>query len=408
MNENETGQITTKEIEPMKIESLRIQNYKMFQDVIIKGLPRMCVFIGANGSGKSTLFDIFTFLQESLTHNVRQAFARRGGYREVVSRNQTGPILFEIKFRDEDAGPLITYLLQLNEKGGQPIVEQEVLQYRRGQRGQPWRFLDFKEGKGQAITNEEDYNIPDAEMKREDQRLDSPDILAIKGLGQFQRFKAVVAFRRLIEHWHISDFHISASRESQEAGYAEHLSTQGENLPLVAQHLYEMHRDRFEQLLKKMQQRVPGVSEVKAEQTIDGRIVLQFKDGAFKDPFIARHVSDGTIKMFAYLLLLADPKPHPLLAIEEPENQLYPELLQPLAEEFREYSRQGGQVFISTHSYDFVNAVKLEEIFWLTKKEGYTHITRASKQELLKNLVAEGDMPGSLWRQRLFSGVGLQ
>ena len=59
--------------------------------------------------------------------------------------------------------------------------------------------------------------------------------------------------------------------------------------------------------------------------------------------------------MFAYLVLLYDPKPHPLLAVEEPENQLYPELLYELIEEFRAYALRGGQVFVSTHSPDFLN-----------------------------------------------------
>jgi len=54
------------------------------------------------------------------------------------------------------------------------------------------------------------------------------------------------------------------------------------------------------------EQWVPGVASVEAEPTIDGRIVLKFRDGAFRDPFIGRHVSDGTIRMFAYLLLLRD------------------------------------------------------------------------------------------------------
>lgn len=52
-----------------------------------------------------------------------------------------------------------------------------------------------------------------------------------------------------------------------------------------------------------------------------------FQDGSFKTPFLDRYVSDGTIKMFAYLVLLYDPRPHPLLCVEEPENQLYPKLM---------------------------------------------------------------------------------
>jgi predicted ATPase len=155
-----------------------------------------------------------------------------------------------------------------------------------------------------------------------------------------------------------------------------------------------------------MSQRVPGVSKVDAVPTVDGRLVFRFQDGSFKDPFVARFVSDGTIKMFAYLLMLHDPKPHPLLCVEEPENQLHPELLAELAEEFREYAERGGQVFISTHSPDFLNGSQLAEIFWLVKKDGYTQIRRARDEPRLKRLVAEGDLAGSLWKQGLFKGAG--
>jgi predicted ATPase len=177
-------------------------------------------------------------------------------------------------------------------------------------------------------------------------------VLAIKGLGQFREFRVVSEFRSLIESWYVSDFHIADARPSGEAGEAEHLSTRGENVAQVAQYLYEHHRDRFDKVLDAMKRRVPGVAGVEARPTEDGRLVLRFKDGSFKDPFIARYVSDGTIKMFAYLVLLHDPKPFPLLAVEEPENQLYPELMIELIEEFRAYAERGGQVFVSTHSPD--------------------------------------------------------
>jgi len=343
-------------------------------------------------------------LHDSLVHNVRQALAKRGGFKEVVSREATGPIEIELKFRQPNE-PLVTYLLQVGLDNGLPVVEREVLKYRRGQYGQPWRFLDFARGKGLAVTNEADYGTPNVEMQRDEQELDSPDILAVKGLGQFQKFRQVSAFRRLIEDWHVSDFHIADARPSHEAGFAEHLSERGENLALVAQFMFERHRAVFDTVLRKMGERVPGVKDVTAATTEDGRLVLKFRDGNFKDPFIARHVSDGTIKMFAYLLLLHDPKPHPLLCVEEPENQLYPDLLMELAEEFREYAGRGGQVFITSHSPDFLNGAKLDEIYWLEKHDGTTTITRASESEQLTALAAEGDLPGQLWKQGLFAGV---
>lgn len=394
----------------MRIESVKIENYRLFKHIEIgdantSPLPNLSVFVGANGSGKSTLFDLFGFLRDALVGNVHTALQKRGGFREVRSRNTSGPIALEIKFRESSSKPLVTYSLEIDERGGRPVVAREILKYRRGSGGKPWHLLYFSEGKGFAVANDMDEVTSEAEVEREEQVLESPEILAIKGLGQFQRFQAASAFRRLIENWHVSDFHIEQARPSQEAGVAQHLSATGDNLPLVAQFIYERHRQVFDDILARMARRVPGVRKVEAKPTEDGRIVLRFQDGAFKDPFIAKYVSDGTIKMFAYLILLHDPSPHPLLCVEEPENQLYPQLLEELAEEFREYAAQGGQVMVSTHSPDFLNAAGLEEVFWLTKKGGYAHIHRAADVENLRSLVKEGDRLGTLWKQGLFEGA---
>jgi len=395
----------------MKIEALRVKNFKAFKDIKLTNLPAISVFIGANGTGKTTFFDVFGFLRDALQDNVRVALQKRGGFKEVITRGEKGSIEIEIKFREHDEGthsPLVTYSLIIELDDNQPVVKREILKYRRGAKGKSWHFLDFKKGSGMAITNESSYEDKESKEEREEQTVDSADILALKGLGQFQRFKAANSFRKLIESWHVSDFHIGDARPSQETGYAEHLSTRGENMALVAQFMYENHRPIFNEILEKMAQRVPGVSNVEATDTPDGRILLRFQDGSFKDPFIARYVSDGTIKMFAYLLLLHDPNPHPLLCVEEPENQLYPSLFCGLVEEFRDYADKGGQVMISTHSPDVLNYIKLNEIFCLTKKQGITVIERASENSLLVNLVKEGDLPGALWKQGLFNGLNPQ
>ncbi|BAU66054.1 hypothetical protein STA3757_34550 [Stanieria sp. NIES-3757] len=389
----------------MKIVSLTIKNYRCLQNIEIDNLPAFCVLVGANGTGKSTFFDVFGFLSDALKNNVRQALQVRGGYREVVTRgHEKEDIHLEMQFRMKivDKPRLVSYLLTIGQEKNKPVVKREILRYKRGSYGSPFHFLDFKYGQGYAITNEEDFAKTDEELEREEQILDSQDILAIKGLGQFQRFKAATAFRQLIENWYVSDFHISAARGSKDAAYAEHLSTTGDNLPLVAQYLYENHPDIFNTVLEKMKNRVPGISQVEAKNTEDGRLILRFQDRAFQDPFIDRYVSDGTIKMFAYLVLLHDPHPHPLLCVEEPENQLYPSLLTELAEEFASYTKQEGQVFVTTHSPDFLNAVDLNNIYWLEKHAGITKIYRAADNNLLKNLVDEGDLPGYLWKQGLF------
>lgn len=392
----------------MPIESIELKNYRLFRSVKLDNLSNLTVVVGANGSGKSTLFDVFSFLKDALSQNVATAVAKRGGFRELRSRGESGAIEIIVKFR-ESGGKLATYQLTITEEDGHPVVDREILKYRRARHGQPWKFLDFKKGVGDAITNES-VLLGDQSVNEERKRyeLKDPSVLAIKGLGQFTEFRVVAEFRNLIENWHISNFHIADARPSADDGYSEHLSTRGENVAQVAKYLYENHPEQFEKVLHAMKERVPGVSNVEAKPTEDGRLVLRFQDGSFKDPFIARYVSDGTIKMFAYLVLLYDPKPHPLLAIEEPENQLYFELLYELIEEFRDYARRGGQVFVSTHSPDFLNGAKLEEIYWLVKKDGFTTVKHASDIDLLKNLKHEGDTIGALWKQGFFEGANLR
>ncbi len=188
----------------------------------------------------------------------------------------------------------------------------------------------------------------------------------------------------------------------------KHLSESGDNLPLVAQYLHEQHSRVFEKILSTMTRRVPGIASVEPILMSDGYLTLRFMDGSFKTPFLDRYVSDGTIKMFAYLVLLYDPRPHPLLCVEEPENQLYPQLMVELAEEFRMYSNRGGQVLVSTHSPDFLNAAELDEVCWLVKREGCTEIHRAKDNAQIAAYFAEGDQLGYLWKQGFFTGVDPQ
>lgn len=392
----------------MRIESIRLKNFKVFQEVELRDIPRFCVLVGANGSGKSTLFSLFGFLKDALSSNVRVALTKLGGSRglsEIRSRVQEGNVEIEIKFRKSASLPLITYSLELGETNGAPVVEREILKYRRGSSGKPWHFIDFSRGKGTAVTNELEDVSDESELERKPQSLKSPDVLAVKGLAQFKEFPAVLALGDLIENWHVSDFHISSARVDPDAGYAEHLSREGENLALVTEYLFREHPDVFQSILEKLSARVPGINKVDAKTTEEGKVLLRFQDGAFKDPFLPRYVSDGTLKMFAYLVLLYDPRPHPLLCVEEPENQLYPTLLPELAEEFRAYAQRGGQVFVSTHSPDFLNAVGVDEVFWLDKGSGYSVAHRARDNEQVRAYMEDGDQMGYLWKQGFFEGA---
>jgi predicted ATPase len=282
----------------MRIESIRLKNFRAFKDVTMRDIPDLCVLVGANGTGKSTLFSVFGFLRDAMMTNVTAALGKLGGsrgFQEVRSRGCLGPIEVELKIRADlgrKATSLITYTLSIDEQNGRPVVAREILKYRRGSGGQPWKFLDFSCGQGEAVTNELESVKDEKDLKRETQTLKSPDILAIKGLAQFERFPAVMALGDLIENWHLSDFHINRARPEQEAGYAEHLSREGENLSLVIEYLFNHKKTVFDKIVEKIKARIPGIDNVEAKTTEEGRVLLKFQDGSFEDPILARFVSD--------------------------------------------------------------------------------------------------------------------
>jgi predicted ATPase len=397
----------------MRIESLEIHNFKTLQNVKLTNIPGMAVFVGRNGVGKSTLFDVFGFLNDAFISDVKTALQTRGGFKEVISRGQSGSISFKIQFRPDKNELLMTYELSVGQNNkGLPVVKSEILSTKHGSKNAPRRVLEFHEGKGFAAEGESNGSAPAKQTETKERTLNSPHILAIKALGNMADFEAASKFCRLIEDWFVSDFHIDDAREIRKVELAQRLSRTGGNLASVAQYMHENHPDRFDGVLKRMAERVPGIADIKAKAADDGRILLRFHDGNFADPFVSTYVSDGTIKMFTYLLLLSDPERHALLCIEEPENQLFPKLLAGLVEEFRQYSigdgnGNHGQVFISTHSPDLLDAVQLEELYCLTKgKDGFTSIARAADDKQIRAFVDGGDLLGYLWsHDMLIEGV---
>lgn len=259
----------------MRIEQIEIRNFRVFRNVKLTKVPPMAVVVGANGTGKSTLFDVFSFLKDALLENATSAVARRGGFKEIVSRNQRGPVGITIKFR-ESSGRLASYILEVALKKGRVTVNREVLRYRRGVgNGRPWHLVDFSNGRGTVITNESAYGQAGAVECRGAFELDDPSALAIKGLGQFREFRIASEIRSLIENTHISSLRTADARSGAEASHSEHLSGQGDNIAQVARYLYENHSERFERVLASMRSRVPGVVDVNAKRTEDGRLVLR-------------------------------------------------------------------------------------------------------------------------------------
>lgn len=380
-----------------RIEQLRVKNYRALRDVELKNITPLTVLLGPNGSGKSTIFDVFAFLSECFESGLRRAWDRRGRARELKTRGTEGPLVIEIKYREPGYSP-ITYHLAIDERRGTPVVTEEWLQWTRGKKGKPFRFLDYKEGQGQAISGES----PDIEATRLDIPLKSPDLIAVNALGQFADHPRVATLRDFITGWYVSYFSVDETRGQPEAGPQERLSRTGDNVANVIQYLAEQHPERLEKIFEVLRERVPRVERVLAEAMPDGRLLLQIKDAPFEHPVLARFASDGTLKMLAYLVLLYDPNPPPFIGIEEPENFLHPRLLTELAEECRNASER-GQLLVTTHSPFFVNALRPAEVRVLYRdSSGYTQAVRAADIEGVPEFMEAGALLGHLWLEGHF------
>jgi predicted ATPase len=418
-----------------KILGFRIRNFGALRDVTLgslwnnKGtgeLTPMTAVIGKNGAGKSTLFNAFGFLSDCLRNGVEEACDRRGGFERILSQGVVEPLMFEIYYREEHNMRPITYEVSFEpDKHGRPYVKSERLRQRReGQKstGRPYSFLRLEDGKGVVwkgqYTPSKDYSDKfslyieevkrEESNEREDVELNDNRKLGISTLGALKQHPRISAFRQFIEGWYLSYFTPDAARGLPLAGPQKHLNIHGDNIGNVVQYMEREHNKLFQRILSDIAEKIPGIDKIATERMADGRLLLKFNDKGFKNPFSAQYMSDGTLKVFAYLLLLTDPTPPPFICIEEPENGLYHKLLETLVWQFRMYVTEGkskSQIFITTHQPYLVDALEPNEV-WILEKgdDGFSKISRASQYPVVQGLVEEGLPLGGLWYSDYLEG----
>jgi predicted ATPase len=394
-----------------QLEGIRIQNYRALKDVVLgktfenrddEPLPRMIAIIGANGCGKSTLMDALGFIGDCLRVGVEEACDQphRGGFDRLKTRGQTGPIQFEIYYRESSSDRPISYSLHIDadQKGRPAVVYERLRQRRKGSsRGQPYSFLEVRNGEGVAWAGESTATEEGSESIAV--KLDDTTKLGVTTLGNLTEHPRIVSFRKFLEGWYLSYFTPDLARTLPVVGAQKHLSRKGENLANYLQHMERQSPKAFAEVLKQVSSKIPGITSITHKKSEDNRLLIQFNERGYEDPFLQQDMSDGTLKMLAYMLLFEDPEPAPLVGIEEPENGLHHQLLETLALQMKRHAEGSGpQIFVTTHSPFFVDALTPEDVWILVKgQDGFSHISRASDTPTVRDLFKEGIPLGSLW-----------
>ena len=362
------------------------------------------------------MLDALGFLGDCLAEGAEAACDKphRGGFEQIRTKGVTEPIKFEIRFRETFQSRPISYSLSIDcdSHGRAQIVYERLRQRRKGQKsGQPYSFLELTNGLGYAWSGTEGFEpgtgsgeatLPSHSEGSERIPVTMKDrqVLGIATLGTLANHERVAAFRDFLTGWYLSYFVPELARKPNQAGADPHLDRTGENLSRYLQFIERKNSEGFKQVLARISSKIPGVLKIKPMPQIDRRLVLEFYMEGFDTPFYQQDMSDGTLKMLAYLLLMEDPDPAPLIGIEEPENGLHHQLLSALAQEFKEYAEKshGPQLLITTHAPNFVDALTPEEVWILDKAEdGYSSLVRAADIRGVRELYGEGLPMGSLW-----------
>lgn len=404
-----------------KILGIAIQNYgslkninmgKLFSDQKKPELGNMVAIIGASGNGKSSLADAFGFLSDCLSTDVENACDanNRGGYDQLISQGSSDPIHFEIYYKENSNSRPITYELTIaKDKNNRPYVKEERLRQRRqgNKRGRPLSFLYLKEGKGYAFEGFDGGQDDDGVFDGQKREVELTDIrkLGIVTLGTMKQYSRIEKFLFFLKSWYLCYFTPDAARQIQSAAPAPYLNRTGSNLNNVAQYMYRENPNEFKKILEDIQTKIPNITEIKPVKLQTGQMVLEFKQDGFEQSFFSQRMSDGTLKLFAYYLLLHERNPRQLIFVEEPENGLYHQYLGSLALEMKKNVGTGfsKQLFVTTHSPFFVNALSPEQVWVLEKdKNGFSTAKQASTYDFVKDLTAEGVPMGDLWYSQYF------
>jgi|GEM_PF-3193814 len=348
----------------MQITGIKIRNFKAFQDFELTDITPLTVFIGRNGTGKSTLFEVFWFLKMCLESNSKPAFDKLGGYKNVISKgHEDENIRIELEF-DTDYSYVAEFTASLTVREflnhRSPFLEQEIKS--------PIKWDNHLSVK---IIHPSSYP---------------------------EQIPVVEAIRR----FSFSDFDDNSIKGIPLAyDVTTDVSPDGANLMVVAHNLYEKHPDRFKIIVERMKRHIPGISDIEMKKTEDERVIMKINDGAFKDAILSKYASDGTMRLFAYLCMFANPSPPSLLCVEEPERQIANDIMPYFAEYLYEYS-ENGQIFVASHSAEMLNYINLEDAVILTKKDGFATASHLKDNPDVVEAIEYGDKLGRMWNQGFF------
>ena len=365
-------------------------------------LKALNVLIGPNGSGKSNLLEVLALLRSAPT-NLPSPVKEMGGVREWLWKGErpAKEASIDITVQYPHAQTPLRHVLHIGDDGGRFEVFDEKIEYAKPRPGKlkPHFFYRFDQG-NPAL---EEVDGAERRLKRETVR---PEQSILSQVRDPDRYPALAWLQnqyeqiRLYRNWSFGP-NAALRREQSTHDRSDVLNDGGENLALVLSRIRTRVKPDLRNALQKLYEGVEDVSV-----SIDGGNVLLFLEETGGREIPATRLSDGTLRYLALLAILLHPEPPPLVAIEEPELGLHPDVIPHIARLLVQASSR-TQLVVTTHSRMLVEALGDDPSMILVceKHQGESRITRLDSDRLaawlkdysLGELWSMGEIGGNRW-----------
>lgn len=393
----------------MLIESLQIRNLLSFgPDSEPLELGPLNVLIGPNGSGKSNLVEVLELLT-ALSTGLGDGMASAGGIGEWLHRDLEGKVAASARLlalaRLHDLGKMgVRFQAKVSEQGHRLRVDEEAIHAipsdERSMPGDPLYRMS-KESAEIHARSEGLRPIDPSLLKRDEsilsQRRDP------EAYPELTHLADALGSIRVYREWQMGSS--SPMRRFQKADLPnDFLRPDGSNFGVILSRLTRAPAVK-KSLLSNLRELYSGIEDL--DLVVEaGHVQVFVTEGNRSIP--ASRLSDGTLRFLFLLVLLCDPDPPPLLAIEEPELGLHPDLLPVLADLLVGASER-TQLVVTTHSDILIDALGHHDpstVVVVESEAGSTRLRRLDPEALkvwldddygLGQLWNRGDLGGKRW-----------
>ena len=352
------------------IEKLSIRNFKSIGDRQDIPMGPLVALVGPNASGKSSIIESLVLLQAiTKQDDIEGTLNRFGGYGSIVWGGET-----DRNIAIAATGSNATYQLEIAYKG-EPVVASEVFS----------GVHDYFERHGDILTYE-------GKMRSILPRVSA--ITQIPGGGVL-----TTSFGR----WAFHHFYPRDMRAAQKIEKQYLLSETGDNLSTVLHTLFSDRAPAFEEIEEFLMGIVPTVERLLSPIEGQSLTYAAIREKGVPNEIGSRAMSYGTLFGLALGTALISPRPASLIAIEAPDTELHPYLMENVAEALLSASER-SQVIVTTHSPYLLDHLPAESVIVVEKQNGMTQCRPIGSSKELKKVI-EMLGAGSAWYSGHLGGV---